>query len=86
MQFKFFTLAVFTCLLTAVAAAPGDPFTEQDSGNVDKPSAPGQEGSGSTAETLFKQKVDTIKKNPEVQNTLDFLVQQIAAQLNEHSP
>jgi hypothetical protein len=78
MQIKLFTIATFACLLTAVAATPTSPPDSTAS------PPPAGSGPGGSPEADFNAKVAAIKSSPEVQNTLDFLVQQIAAQLNSH--
>ena len=84
MQIKFLSIAALAFFFATVSTAPTDL-----SNGPETPSISGQNGTphvlGSGNEATFNAKVAAIQKDPEVVNTLDFLIQQIAAKLNEGS-
>lgn len=84
MQIKFLSIAALAFFFATVSTAPTSASDESEIS-----SKPGQNGTphvlGSGDETTFNAKVAAIQKDPEVVNTLDFLIQQIAAKLNEGS-
>lgn len=85
MQIKFLSIATLAFFFATVSTAPTAPNTLPN--EPEAPSKPGQNGDpqvlGSGNEATFNAKVAAIQKDPEVVNTLDFLIQQIAAKLNE---
>ncbi|OAD05447.1 hypothetical protein MUCCIDRAFT_109309 [Mucor lusitanicus CBS 277.49] len=90
MQIKFLSLATLAVLFAAVSAAPpgydgGQAGVGQD---VGAPGGGAQQGSvpGSGDEAAFNARVQAIQNDPEIKNTLDFLIQQIAGKLNEGAP
>jgi hypothetical protein len=70
MQIKFLSAVALAFLFATVSTAP-------TSGHSPVP--------GSGNEVTFAARVEAIQQDPEVRNTLDFLIQQIAAKLNEGS-
>ncbi|KAI8091062.1 uncharacterized protein B0P05DRAFT_584183 [Gilbertella persicaria] len=91
MQIKFVTIASIVCLATFANAAPsqavqGDSITltnyAADSIALDSNEALSPNTAGSEEEK-FNKIVEEIKKDPGVQNILDFLVQTVAALLDK---
>ncbi|CEP12448.1 hypothetical protein [Parasitella parasitica] len=74
MQIKLLSIASLALLFAAASAAP---TVKRQPNEASVP--------GSGDEAAFNAKVQAIQQDPEVKNTLEFLIQQIAAKLNEES-
>ncbi|KAI8638597.1 hypothetical protein BD408DRAFT_422805 [Parasitella parasitica] len=74
MQIKLLSIASLAFLFAAASAAPA--------GNNDQKT---QDAAASGDEAAFNAKVAAIQEDPEIKNTLEFLIQQIAGKLNEQS-
>ncbi|KAK4518819.1 uncharacterized protein ATC70_009043 [Mucor velutinosus] len=88
MQIKFLSLASLAVLFAAVSAAP-PPASSQEGATqyVDGPDISDSRRSvpSSGDEATFNARVEAIQNDPEIKNTLDFLIQQISGKLNEGS-
>ena len=80
MQIKFLSLATLALLFTAASAAPGKQASGKEAAFADQGSVP-----GSGNEATFNERVAEIQNDPEIKYILEFLIQQIAAKLNEGS-
>ncbi|KAL9537880.1 hypothetical protein MBANPS3_011380 [Mucor bainieri] len=90
MQIKFLSLATLAVLFTAASAAPPSNADQGVAGSDAGAGTGAQQGGaqqgsvpGSGDEAAFNARVAAIQNDPEIKNTLDFLVQQISGKLNE---
>ncbi|KAG1112531.1 hypothetical protein G6F42_014717 [Rhizopus arrhizus] len=80
MQIKFLSLATLALLFTAASAATRHQASGKEATFAEQSNVP-----GSGNEATFNDRVAEIQNDPEIKYTLEFLIQQIAAKLNEGS-